>query len=296
MLSPKVSVIVATYNREKYLKEAIISVLEQTYCDFEIIVIDDGSTDNTHIMIESFQDPRLRYIKQENHGRSHARNVGLHLSKGQYIAFLDSDDLYLMHKLALQISYLDTHPKVGMIYTSAYCIDDNGNFISHQYKAKVSGSIYHKIAFFIPVTITLPTVMLRRNIILKAGGFDEKMYRFEDTDLWRRISKITPIDAIDVYTCKLRTHAGNDIKMQNAQQLVNAVHYYVAKILNEDKKTNLLLFNWRIGGLYYYYAHALRRVPDGDVHSHDFLQHAYQYCFLYKIKEYCYECFTNKWI
>lgn len=258
---PQVSVIIATYNREHFLFEAIKSVLKQTYQDFELIVIDDGSTDNTKTMIAKFDDSRLYYTYQPNRGRSNARNSGLRLAKGRYIAFLDSDDLYLPEKLVLQVKYLDSNPHVGMIYTSAYCIDHKGNLLSHHYKATASGNIYKKIAFFVPVTITLPTVMVRREILAKAGGFDEKMHRFEDTDLWRRIAKITCIDAINTFTCKLRTHDDNILAAQNPKELVDAIHDYVQKIINEDSEQSILSRNCGIGGLYFHYACAMKRVP-----------------------------------
>jgi len=282
MPQPTVSIILATFNREKYLREAIVSALEQTYHDFELIVIDDGSTDNTKKMISAFRDPRLIYVYQENKGRSIARNVALNMAKGQYIAFLDSDDLYLPEKLALQVQYLDSNPHVGMIYTSAYCINGEGNFIPHKYKTTISGSIYKKIAFFRPVTITLPIVMVRREIIDAVGEFDEKMDRFEDTDMWRRISKITHIEAINTYTCKLRTHVGNNFLAQNPEQLFNALHYYAQKILREDGEKSLLIRYQGLSRLYLYYARAMKTVPKWKSWRRKLLDIAHHYRALHK--------------
>jgi len=282
--SPKVSVIIATYNREKYLKVAIASVLQQTYVNFELIIIDDGSTDNTLKLVKNFSDPRMNYIYQNNKGRSSARNRGISIAKGQYITFLDSDDLYLPTKLALQVNYMDNHPEVGMIYTSAYCIDEAGDFIRHKYKAKASGSIYKKIAFFVPVTITLPTVMIRREILTKIGGFDENMNRFEDTDMWRRISKITRIDAINSYTCKLRTHADNALVSQNPKKLVQSLHYYAQKILKEDNQESLLARHAGIGNFYYHYAHSMKSVPHWDNFVKELLECAFIYWPLTRIR------------
>ncbi len=292
--SPTVSIIIATFNREKLLKEAIESVLVQTYSDYELLIIDDGSIDNTQTMVQSFDSPKIKYIYQKNKGRSAARNVGLNLAKGKYITFLDSDDLYLPNKLMTQVNYLDAHPHVGMIYTSAYCMDEDGNKLAHHYKADASGSIYKKIAFFMPVTITLPTVMVRQNIIRQVGGFDEKMYRFEDTDMWRRLSKITHIHAIDEFSCKLRTHQDNQLLSQNPIEIIKALHYYSNKILDEDKEIHWLTKYRGIGILYHHYANAFFRVPEWHQHGKELLQYAYRYwplCkargLIYRIKDFC---------
>lgn len=106
-MSPRVSVVIPTYNRAQFIASAIESVLTQTFGDFELIVVDDGSTDRTSEIVTSISDPRLVFVRQDNAGRSTARNRALALAKGAYIAFLDSDDLYLPGKLALQIQYMD---------------------------------------------------------------------------------------------------------------------------------------------------------------------------------------------
>ncbi len=260
-MQPVVSVIIPTFNREKFIGAAIQSVLEQTFQNFEIIVVNDGSTDGTAEVIKSFPADKLRYIYQPNHGRSNARNHALRLSTGHYIAFLDSDDLYLPGKLELQVSYLDAHPDVDMVYTSAYCMDENGNPINRRYDAKVSGRIYQDIAFFVPVTITLPTVMARREVFDKVGDFDEKMERFEDTDMWRRISKYYFVGAISEPTCKLRTHTGNSLFAQDPQKIKEALAYYSQKIIKDDKSISLLLRHKGIAGLYQHYAQAMMTNP-----------------------------------
>ncbi len=279
---PKVSIIIATYNREKFLREAIASVFKQTYQDFELIIVDDGSIDNTRQLVTEFHDTRLRYIYQNNKGRSNARNVGLKHAKGSYFTFLDSDDVYLPEKLALQVAYLDKHTHVGMVYSSAYCIDDIGDLIPYKYTATESGSIYKKIAFFLPVTITLPTVMARREIFLKAGKFDENMNRFEDTDMWRRISKITRIEAMNIYTCKLRTHTDNHLLSQNPQKIVDAIHYYAQKIMQEDSEMSTITIKHGLGRLYHHYGCTMIHIPEWKPYALELLESAYNYWPLYR--------------
>lgn len=258
---PRVSVIIPTFNRAGYIEEAVRSVLSQAYRKLEVIVVDDGSTDDTERIIEAISDSRLHYVRQLKSGRSKARNRALSIARGDYIAFLDSDDLYLPGKIELQVAYLDTHPAVKMIYTSAYCIDAAGEMLEHKYEAAVSGMIYEKIAFFVPVTITLPTVMVRKEIFSHVGGFDENMDRFEDTDMWRRISRSCRIDAMPEFTCKLRTHADNSLLKQDPLQIASALEYYSSKILKEDQEVGLRIREKGLAGLYGYYGAALKTVP-----------------------------------
>lgn len=252
-----VSIIMPTYNRGHLIRESIISVLEQSYRGFELIIIDDGSSDNTREVVLSFDDPRVRYVYQDNMGRSVARNRAAAIAKGKYLAFIDSDDLFLPGKLALQVAYLDTHPGVGLVYTSAYCIDDFGNYLEHKYLAERSGFIYKDIAFFTAVTVTLPTVMTYKKIFDSVGGFDESMHRFEDTDLWRRVSKNYRIDAISEFTCLLRTHVGNSLAVQCPDEIERAIDYYAEKILHEDSEFDFRDRCIGLSGLYRYYSVAL---------------------------------------
>jgi glycosyltransferase involved in cell wall biosynthesis len=258
---PKVSVIIPTYNHKKFISEAIQSVLDQTFRDFELIIIDDGSTDGTANVVNSFSDGRIKYVYQSNCGRSYARNRALNIASGRYITFLDSDDLYLPDKLQLQVDFLDTHPEFGMVYTSAYCMDEAGILLNDSYMATVSGQIYKDIAFYVPVTITLPTVMARREVFDKVGGFDEKMERFEDTDMWRRIAKEYLVGAIPDFTCKLRTHSDNALSGQDPRKIEAAIKFYINKIFSEDSSISLEIRRNGASKLYYHYAIALFSVP-----------------------------------
>ena len=254
---PTVSVIIPTFNRAGLIRDAIASVLKQSYSNLEVIVVDDGSTDSTADVVTSFLDERLVFLRQENRGRSAARNRAIAQARGRYIAFLDSDDMYLEGKLEKQIDYMDSHPEVGMTYTSAMCIDENGDSLPRKYEATVSGMIHAAIAFYLPVTITLPTVMVRREVFNAVGGFDEAMDRFEDTDMWRRISKTYCIGAIQEYTCKLRTHGGNCLASQDPKQIRNALDYYASKILREDTDMSPMARRKGLAGIYFYYGGAI---------------------------------------
>jgi glycosyltransferase involved in cell wall biosynthesis len=261
-IAPVVSIIMPTYNRAEFISAAISSVLRQTYESFELIVIDDGSTDETAQVIRSFTDQRVLFVRQANHGRSAARNRALGMARGRYIAFLDSDDEYLPDKLSLQVAYMDRHPDIGMIYTSAQCINAAGEPLDgYDYVATAQGNIYRDIAFFRPVTITLPTVMLRREVLDIVGLFDVAMERFEDTDLWRRIAKRFRIGVIESPTCRLRTHTTNILISQNPELVVAAIDYYVSKIFQEDADVEISFLRHGASGLYAYYGKAFVSVP-----------------------------------
>jgi glycosyltransferase involved in cell wall biosynthesis len=256
--NPRVSVIIPTYNRATFIGAAIQSVLNQTFADFELIVVDDGSTDGTKDVASRYaSDNRFTYLQQDNGGRSSARNRALALARGAYIAFLDSDDTYLPEKLALQVSYLDSHPDVDMLYTSAACVDLNGRELkNHGYIASDEGYIYELIAFFQPLTITLPTVMLRRAVMDEMGGFDLNMERFEDTDLWRRIAKKHRIGAMRQVTCLLTTHDDNALMNQNSKKIIQAIEYYITKVFREDHDMGMKLLRRGASRLCEYYGRA----------------------------------------
>jgi len=252
-----VSVVIPTYNRGEFIHAAVASVLAQSYRNLEVIVVDDGSNDATASILDAIDDPRLRYVRQENQGRSHARNVALRLAVGRYIAFLDSDDWYLPNKLALQVDYLEAHADVDMLYTASICVDEAGNPLGHTYEATACGDIYAEVAFFLPVTITLPTVMLRREVLDSVGLFDERMERFEDTDLWRRIAKRHRVGTIAEPTCKVRTHADNTLRNQDPAKIVAAINYYIDKVNREDSDIDPLIRGAGARRLCEYYAAAM---------------------------------------
>jgi len=265
---PTVSIILPTYNRAELIGDAISSVLAQSYGDFELIVVDDGSTDATAEVVDSFRDPRIVFLQQENRGRAAARNKAIMASRGRYIAFLDSDDEYLDQKLDLQVAYMDSHSDIGMVYTSAYCIDERGRPLDrHTYVASVAGDIYKDVAFFRPVTITLPTVMLRREVLDSVGYFDEAMERFEDTDLWRRVAKRYRVGIIVEPTCRLRTHRQNSLMAQNPGTIIAAIEYYVAKVFREDADLGTPWLKEGASRLYEYYGKAFLSIPQWRHHG-----------------------------
>jgi glycosyltransferase involved in cell wall biosynthesis len=275
---PTVSIVLPTYNRAKFIGQAVTSALGQTYDDIEVLVVDDGSVDDTSDIIGTFSDPRLKYIKlASNAGRSSARNKALQMARGNYIAFLDSDDYYLPQKIEMQVQFLNEHPDVDMVYTASACVDTDEGPIQYFYRAPVSGKIYNEIAFFKPLTITLPTVMLRRGVLTTVGLFDEQMERFEDTDFWRRVAKHFNIAAIDEVTCHIRSHQGNHITSFEPASFKRAIEYYVEKIFREDRDIDPLIVGAGVRRLYELYGSALQGVPGANQLALELRQTGYAY-------------------
>lgn len=187
---PKVSVIIPTYNRARHLQRAIRSVLDQTFQDFEIIVVDDASIDDTPDIIKAFQDPRMRYFRhQSNRKEAGSRNTGVQNSVGKYIAFLDDDDTWLPQKLALQVNLLDISPlKVGAVYTSFLKVDALTGRIIGPWSAEKRGNVLRALSELNWIGIP-STVLVRRECFEKVGLFDEQVEFGLDYDMWIRIAQ-----------------------------------------------------------------------------------------------------------
>ena len=183
--SPKISVIVPTYNRAYQLKETLCSVLTQTYQDFELIVVDDGSIDDTSKVVKAF--PRVKYLAlKENYGVSIARNEGLAFAKGKYICFLDSDDLWDQKKLKIQFCWMEDNTDCQVCYTDEIWIRNGVRVNQMNIHRKYSGDIY---LHCLPLCIVSPSsAMLRIGLFDEIGDFDESLPACEDYDLWLRIS------------------------------------------------------------------------------------------------------------
>ena len=183
--SPKVSVIVPTYNRADRLERALNSIVSQTYQDFELIVVDDGSTDKTSQLMKSFPKAQYFYIKK-NSGVSKARNVGLAFAKGELICFLDSDDLWKEKKIQIQSLWLENNKDSQICYTDEIWVRNGVRVIPMNRHRKYSGAIFrHCLGLCI---VSPSSVMIRAKLFDEIGNFDESLPACEDYDLWLRIA------------------------------------------------------------------------------------------------------------
>ena len=245
-----VSVIIPAYNRGKYICQAIESVLNQTISDIELIVVDDGSSDDTRKKIKPYLK-KINYIYTERGGPAHARNIGMKNSTGEYIAFLDSDDLYYPYKSALQADFLDKYQDIALVYTEFSAFDDNNSwnefnlkdYHSSAYKnpevtyenifsenitikhaglnleqwaeRKVyMGSIFDQ--YYQNLIVFTPSVMFRREVLSTVGMQNERYWLCEDFEFVLRVTKYYRVAFIDAPTYKMRLH---DDQISNTQKI-----------------------------------------------------------------------------
>ena len=206
----KVSVIMPVYQPNKWLEEAIDSVLNQDFEDFEIILVDDGSDDSSYLSWVNKKDKRIKIFEHDkNRNQASAMNTGLKNASGQYICFLDRDDKYAPNKLSKEVGYLDNHKEVDMIYSDGWYINEKGNIIGPFMLIEDPSNIlkFNHIAYL--------SVLIRKSVFDKVGYFDENLQRSQDWDMWVRIYK-----------------AGFTIKKINEQ-----LHYYR---IHPDQKSTLI--------------------------------------------------------
>jgi len=228
-MPPKVSVVMPVYNGEKYLGAAIESILSQSFADFEFLVIEDGSTDGTLGVIQTFKDARIKLIRNDgNKGLTRSLNLGLKLADGQYIARMDADDINLRERFSTQVAFLDDHPEVGVLGTAVRFIDDMGNPDVLSYFPLDHEAICWSMSFF-QNPIAHPTVMFRRDTALQVNGYDDKLLVSQDYDLWSRLSAITQLNNLHVELLHLRKHKdsiskSNFLRQKDASYQISREH------------------------------------------------------------------------
>jgi glycosyltransferase involved in cell wall biosynthesis len=206
--APKVSVVIPTYNRAQVLGRAIRSVVVQTFPDWELIVVDDGSADDTEGIVRAFRDPRMRYVRHDrNRGQSAAENTGIAASRGSYVSFLDSDDEWLPRKLASEVALFESAgERIGLVYTGKMLVDEHGRVLKVRIP-RAEGRVYQKLLEW--DFIGSPSrVSVRKNILAAAGEFDETLRNSQDWDLWVRVAKLTEVGC--VRECLVKRHLGSD--------------------------------------------------------------------------------------
>ncbi len=207
--NPAVSVIMPCWNRERFVADAIRSVLAQTFADFELIVVDDGSTDGSREVVASFRDSRLRCLHREHRGISATMNAGLAAAKGRYLARLDSDDMWLPEMLATQVAVLEAQPQVGLVYSRAECTDSDWKRLEMTwgYPLRFPGETFRSMVYN-DCTCNI-TVVCRRECFEKVGNYDESLATSEDLDLWLRVARHYPFEFTDRVLARVRLHGGS---------------------------------------------------------------------------------------
>lgn len=206
-MKPLVSVIIPTYNRIEYISEAIESVLAQTYRNYEIIVVDDGSTLNVRKTLEPYKN-KIRYLYQDNKGLAAARNTGIKDSRGEYLTFLDDDDIFRPRKLEIQASILEKNTEIDLVYSDYYIFGTNNKNKSILSLSAGRNQPTYEFAqsLFLNPNIATPSVMIRHKCFFDVGLFDEHLRAHEDGDMFLRIALNGKVKFSRYISAKVRYH------------------------------------------------------------------------------------------
>ncbi len=219
-MTPRVSVVMAVHNGEKYLRQAIDSMLSQTFKDFEFVIIDDGSTDNSVDIINSYGDPRIRLIRSsENLGLTRSLNLGLDAALGVYIARMDSDDVSLPERLQKQVAYMDEHPEIIASGTWAHDIDDEGRILGNRSLPIGKRMLY---GYWWPCPIIHPSAIIRKSL-LKDRRYDSGIRYAQDYELWLRLRKEHVLGNLAEFLMLYRVHKGS-ISIKQTEAQLRSVH------------------------------------------------------------------------
>lgn len=204
--APRVSVIMPCWNRAGFVADAIRSVLGQTLTDFELLVVDDGSTDGSRDVVRSFSDARLRLLCGEHQGISAAMNAGLAAARGRFIARLDSDDAWVPDMLEIQVAVLEARPEVGLVYARGECVDTNWRSLGMTwgYPLRYPGETFRSMVYN-DSTCNI-TVVCRRECFERAGTYDETLQTSEDLDMWLRVAWECEFAFTDRVLARIRLH------------------------------------------------------------------------------------------
>ncbi len=220
---PLVSVIIPTFNRARYLREAVDSVLRQTYSHWELIIVDDGSTDETQSNLETIADARVQVVRRPHEGNvARARNVGLERARGRYVAFLDSDDRWMPSKLQLQVTDLATKAGNRWSYTYYEQIGEHGEnvpFPRHMRRRPCEGWILEGLLRG-EAWVATSTVLVERDLMADIGGFDEALAFSEDYDAFIRLAMRSEVSLVAFPCARYRVHPGNTRKGHDAVDVV----------------------------------------------------------------------------
>lgn len=256
-MSVKVSVIIPCYNVEKYVEECLISVYDQTYKDFEVILVNDGSTDGTEMILFKYKNKyseKTKYINIENSGPSSARNKGMRIASGEFICFMDSDDILTLDSIEKRVLVLLEDKEIGLVCSDSFMIDED---IKTQEKLSSKiGSVYSGYIFpelLKKNFVSTQTVLMRREIIDDIGYFDETYIRSEDYEYWLRIShkyKVKYLNDILAYTRVRKGSLSTDKKneMEISQISVYKSILFNYKLSESEKK----ILGKRLNDVLYY--------------------------------------------
>jgi glycosyltransferase involved in cell wall biosynthesis len=230
-MTPKVSVVMSVYNDESYIREAVESILNQSFKDFELIIINDGSTDRTREILSSYTDERIRLFDQENRGLTISLNRGLSLAKGSYIARMDGDDISELDRFSEEVRFLEQNKKIGLVGTYAYRIDEKGRIVSLSKYKTTTEEIREDL--WVDCSFCHSSVMFRKICTEEVGMYREKVGPSEDYDLWFRIAERFDVANLPVPLQKFRINSQGVTVARRFEQLR---YIMLVRLLAEERK------------------------------------------------------------
>lgn len=258
---PKVSVVIGAYNAEKYIAETLESVLTQTVTDYEIIVVDDGSTDHTATVVEEYvkKHPGFKFFRKTNGGSSTARNYGLKAAEGEWIAFLDADDLWSTDKLEKQLEYAASHPGVDLVFTNAAIFGERKKaelYVRPDERHIKQNDMFQRLLLrnFVPFS----SILVRKKAVEALGNFDEKILGSEDHDLLLRMAQNFKLAYLDGAYVRYRVSENNKSSNQERRfrtTLALAEKHFDPRLMSSY--TFRLAWHNRLASLHYYLGYVL---------------------------------------
>ncbi|MBE2192951.1 MAG: glycosyltransferase [Anaerolinea sp.] len=219
---PRVSVLMSVYNGERYLREAVDSILNQTFTDFEFIIVDDGSTDGTAQILDSYSDPRIVRINNEkNLGLAASLNIGIDRAQGEYIARMDADDVSLPHRFETQVKYMGNHPEIDFLGTNLRYMDENSILSEKRlyFESSPLSSTYLKWRLLWGNPLAHPTMLMRRSTLNHYSlRYDPQFSSAQDYDLWTRAARVCNFVAISEVCLVRRKHTSSIASTRNYEQ------------------------------------------------------------------------------
>ena len=245
MKKPKVSIIIPVLNCEQYIAQAIKSALNQSFQDFEIMVVDGASADRTPLIVKEFseRDKRINFVNQLNPGLASARNYGVEIAKGDYIAFLEADDLWHPDKLLLQVKCLESKPDVGLVSCYSAVIDENSLLLGWRLGVDMNGMVYKRVIERNPIsTCSIP--LIRRECLQNVGLFDERIKYIDDAELWIRFTRKFPIATIPKALVGYRRWSSN--RSTDYKGMIEDGEFVLEKVFKKDPALTKSFYNFCI--------------------------------------------------
>ncbi|MDZ8080630.1 MAG: glycosyltransferase [Nostoc sp. DcaGUA01] len=258
-MSPQISVIIPAYNGERTILETIASVRQQTFSDFELIIINDGSTDGTLELVNTVEDPRIKIFSYKNAGLPVARNRGISHATGEFITFIDADDLWTPDKLELQLAALQQHPEAGVAYSWTYYMDDKGEAFHSSNTLSFEGNVFANLLLgnFLE---SGSNPLIRRQAIDSTGEFDSTLKYCEDWEYWLRLAVRWPFVVVPKQQIFYRQTSG---AMSSKMEVVEKYHIIMIERAFQLAPSELhYLKNHSLANIYQFLAHLyLTRIP-----------------------------------